>query len=128
MLCRLPYISEKYKMAPLVKLEEEMIDLQAITEDDGRTQLVKFLLKTLTDETDESKKVNVNFQDILSLDTALHLACRMRVASRSCQGEGNLTSGPWNLERITSGLRTARPENYSLSFGGCRVSSIDRIV
>ena len=46
MLCRLPYISEKYKMAPLVKLEEEMIDLQAITEEDGRTQLVKFLLKS----------------------------------------------------------------------------------
>jgi len=42
----IPYISDKYKWGPLVKVEEEAIDMQYITAENGRFQLIKYLLNS----------------------------------------------------------------------------------
>lgn len=42
--CSIPYISDKYKIAPSVKVEERLLDLQLLDQDDGRGQLIKYLL------------------------------------------------------------------------------------
>lgn len=39
-----PYISDKFQWGPLIKKEEELIDLQFITSEQGRMNLIKYLL------------------------------------------------------------------------------------
>ena len=40
----MPYISDKFNWGPLIKQQEELIDLQYITSEQGRFQLAKYLL------------------------------------------------------------------------------------
>jgi hypothetical protein len=64
-LLTIPYISDKYNWGPLIKLEEEAIDLQLITEEQGRWQLIKYLLNSDSgdhfDKEKGTKKEGFNF-------------------------------------------------------------------
>lgn len=42
--CTIPYISDKFKIAPCVKIEEKLIDYQTVRESHGRMGLTKYLL------------------------------------------------------------------------------------
>jgi len=42
----IPYISDKYEFAPLLKVEDEAVDMQFLTEEHSRWQLTKYLLSS----------------------------------------------------------------------------------
>ena len=44
--CSIPYISDKYKIAPSVKVEDTLLDMQLLNEQSGRFQLAKYLLSS----------------------------------------------------------------------------------
>ena len=45
-MANVPYLSDKYKFAPTMKLEEEQMHQHLVLEKHGRVQLGKFLIKT----------------------------------------------------------------------------------
>jgi hypothetical protein len=44
--CAIPFISDQYEFAPLLKVEDEAIDMQFITSEHGRWSLIKYLLNS----------------------------------------------------------------------------------